>query len=368
MSLIDARTTRVLFTVLLFALALGFLYVARRSLIAFLFAIFFAYLMDPAVSRVEKWVRGRGRAIALIYLLLVALLVTFFFFVGPQIARQAQRLSESLPALLGRVSSGQIAEDIGAEHGWSRDTRQQLQKLLERHRDDVVGLAQRVGLRVAQVAQQSWLLIVVPILAAFFLRDGRAFSEVLLSLVHSAPQRELLQGVLNDLNQMLAHFIRAQLILAALSMMAYTGFMGLMKVPYTLVLGTAGGIMEFVPVVGPLVAALLIIGVAVLMSYPHWLGLLIFLGGWRLVQDYVISPRILGKSTELHPLAAIFGVLAGGEIAGVLGIYLSIPIMASVRIVWKRWRLYAEKRRFGPLNEYSFGTEIVPGKGSGLGL
>ena len=63
MSLIDARTARVLFTVLLFALALGFLYVARRTLIAFLFAVFFAYLVDPAVSRVEKWVKGRGRAI-----------------------------------------------------------------------------------------------------------------------------------------------------------------------------------------------------------------------------------------------------------------------------------------------------------------
>ena len=85
--------------------------------------------------------------------------------------------------------------------------------------------------------------------------------------------------------------------------------------------------------------------------------LLIFLGAWRLIQDYVVSPRIMGKSMELHPLAAIFGVLAGGEIAGVLGIYLSIPVMAGLRIVWRRWRLYAEKRRFGPLNEFAFGAE-----------
>jgi predicted PurR-regulated permease PerM len=118
--------------------------------------------------------------------------------------------------------------------------------------------------------------------------------------------------------------------------------------------------MEFVPVVGPLVASVLILGVTLLMGYPHWIALLIFLAVWRLIQDYLISPRIMGKSMELHPLAAIFGVLAGGEIAGVLGIYLSIPVMASLRIVWRRWRLYAEKRRFGPLNEYSFGTEITP--------
>src|SRR6266404_737866 len=141
MSLIDVRTSRVLFTVLLFALGLGFLYIARRTLIAFLFAVFFAYLMDPAVSRVEKWVRGRGRAIGLMYLLLVALLITFFFFVGPQIARQGQRLSESLPKLLETVSSGQIAEQIGKEQGWSVSTRVQLSNLLANHRTELLGLA-----------------------------------------------------------------------------------------------------------------------------------------------------------------------------------------------------------------------------------
>jgi predicted PurR-regulated permease PerM len=360
MSLIDTRTTRVLFTALLFALALGFLYVARDTLFAFLFAVFFAYLMDPAVSRLEKWTRGRGRAIAVIYLLLVILLITLFFFVGPQIGHQAQRLSESLPKLLDTVGSGEIAAQIGHERGWSAKTIEEAAGFLKNHRDDLARLAQRGGIRIAEVAQQSWLLILVPILAAFFLKDGRSFSDVLLSIVGTRPQREFLEGVLGDLNQMLAHFIRAQLTLAALSLLAYTSFMGLMRVPYALVLGTAGGIMEFIPVVGPLMAAVLILGVALLMSYQHWLILLLFLAVWRIVQDYVVSPRVMGQSMELHPLAAIFGVLAGGEIAGVLGIYLSIPVMASLRIVWRRWRLYAEKKQFGPLNEYSFGAEIVP--------
>jgi predicted PurR-regulated permease PerM len=360
LSLIDTRTTRVLFTVLLFALGLGFLYVARHTLVAFLFAIFFAYLVDPAVSRLEKLVRGRGRAIAVIYFLLLVLLGTFFFFVGPQIARQAQRLSQSLPQLLEQVGSGKIAYQLGKEHGWSAATTEQIRAFLASHRDDLIDLAQRIGLRLADVAKESWLLIVVPILAAFFLKDGRSFSDVLLSAVDSRPQREFLQGVLGDLNQMLAHFIRAQLTLAALSMVAYSSFMGLMRVPFALMLGTAGGIMEFIPVVGPLVAGLVIMGVALLMSYGHPLALLSFLVIWRMIQDYLVSPRIMGKSMELHPLGAIFGVLAGGEIAGVLGVYLSIPVMASLRIVWRRWRLYAEKKRFGPLNEYSFGTEISP--------
>src|SRR5437879_13597011 len=113
MSLIDGRTTRVLFTVFLFAFGVGFLYVAHRTLIAFLFAVFFAYLVDPAVSRVEKWTKGRPSAIAVIYLLIVLFLATFFFFVGPKIGYETQKLRESLPALLEKVTSGQLAEQIG---------------------------------------------------------------------------------------------------------------------------------------------------------------------------------------------------------------------------------------------------------------
>lgn len=356
--MIDSRTVRVLMTTLFFALALGFLYIARRTLIAFLFAIFFAYLVDPAVSRIQKWTRHRGWAISVIYLLFVGLLGTLFFFVGPRTVREARRLGEVWPTLTERVNTGDLAHAIGQERGWSGETTQLLQRVLSDPR--LVDVAKQVGLRAADVAKQAWLLIVVPILAIFFLKDGRGFSEVGLSLVQSRPQREFLQDVLADLNQMLAQFIRAQLELAALSLVVYISFMEATRVPYALVLGTAGGMMEFIPVVGPLVAGVVILAVALLMSYPHWLALLCFLIAWRLVQDYVVSPRIMGKSMELHPLAAIFGVLAGAEIAGVLGVYLSIPVMASLRIVWRRWRLYAEKKRFGPLNEYSFGTEISP--------
>jgi predicted PurR-regulated permease PerM len=362
MALIDGRTTRVLFTVLLFAIGLGFLYVAHRTLIAFLFAVFFAYLVDPAVSRVQRWTKGRGSAIAVIYCLIVIFLATFFSFVGPNIGRETQKLTESLPSLLEKVSNGQIAEEIGVEHHLSAATSRQLSTFLASHRGYLLQLAQKAGLRVAELAQNSWLLILVPILAAFFLKDGHVFSRAALSVVHSKPQREFMQGVISDMNQMLADFIRAQLTLAALSWIAYASVLGSLRVSYALMLGTAGGILEFIPVVGPLVAAALILSVALLTGYSHWLVLLLFLIAWRLIQDYVVSPRIMGKSMELHPLAAIFGVLAGGEIAGVLGVYLSIPVMASLRIVWRRWRLYADRRRFGPLNEYSFMAEPTPRK------
>ena len=273
-------------------------------------------------------------------------------FIGPRIGHEGQRLTENVPALLTNISSGQIAIQIGSQRGWSFHTQQQVKAFLAGHSEEIVQLASRAGLRLATVAQNIWWLILIPILAVFFLRDGRTFTDVILMMIGSRPQREFVEGVINDLNDMLAHFIRAQLSLAALALLVYVVFLGIMRVPYALVLGTAGGILEFIPVVGPFIAAVLILGVALLMTYQHLLLLALFLGAWRLVQDYVTLPRIMGESMQLHPLAAIFGVLAGGEIAGVIGVFLSIPIMASLRIVWRRWRIYAEKKKFGPLEGF----------------
>jgi predicted PurR-regulated permease PerM len=343
----------------LFLLGLGFLYAARRTLILFLFAILFAYLIDPAVARVQKLLRSRARAIAVIYLMLVVALGLFVLFAGPRISRQSARLGQSLPGLMDKATSGQVSGQIGQliasiskQHGWSEATQSRIQGFITTHRDDLFRFAQRVGVHIAEAAQQVWVLFLVPILAIFFLRDGENFHGVLVSLVQSRTQREFLQDVLHDLNQMLAQFIRAQLILAALSFAVYSSTLGIMRVPFALMLGTAGGALEFVPVAGPLVAAVAMVVVAVLSGYQYWPWLLLFLLAWRMVQDYVISPRIMGASVELHPLAALFGVLAGAEIAGILGVYLSIPVMASLRIVWRRWRIFAEKRKFGPLNEY----------------
>jgi predicted PurR-regulated permease PerM len=364
LTIIDSRTTRILFTALLFALCLGFLYAARRTLILFLFAILFAYLIDPAVARIQKLVRSRSRAIAVIYLLLLVAIGLFVLFVGPRISRQSARLAQNLPGLVDKASTGQVSGQIGQlvdriskQHGWSAATEDRIQQFLTSHRDDLFQFAQRVGVRAAEAAQGLWVLFIVPILSIFFLRDGGNFHAVLVALVQSRSQREFLEDVLNDLNQMLAEFIRAQLILAGLSFVAYSSVLGIMRFPYALMLGTVGGALEFVPVAGPLVAGVTVMAVALLTGYSYWPWLLLFLIIWRMLQDYVFSPRIMGASVELHPLAALFGVLAGAEIAGVLGVYLSIPVMASLRIVWRRWRIYAEKRKFGPLSE-TFPHEI----------
>jgi predicted PurR-regulated permease PerM len=161
-------------------------------------------------------------------------------------------------------------------------------------------------------------------------------------MVERRPQQQFLRGLINDLDTMLAHYIRAQLILAALTMVVLTTLLSIMRLPYGTVLGVIAGVLEFIPLAGPLAAAIVILGVAFLTSYHHILLVAVLLGAWRIVQDYVNAPRIMGKSLELHPLATLFAILSGGEVGGVIGVYLSIPIAATVRIFWRRWRSYRQ--------------------------
>lgn len=340
----DGKTAKILFTATAFIVGLSLVYVLRNSLLVFLFAVFFAYLMEPVVARLEVLLRGRGRAILVLYVLLIAVIVTFFVFVGPQIGREAARMGAALPDLFKTVTNGDIAKQIGESRGWSSTTQRMARQFLRDHQSDLQDILNRVAARVAEGVQNVGWILLVPILAIFMLYDGRAFSLSLLRNIRAESTRALVEGVIRDMDEMLAHFMRSQLLMALLSLIVYTTGLSLMGMPYALVLGFAGGVLEFVPVVGPWTTILAILVVAYLTGQPPLSWLIPFLAAWRLVMDYVVLPRLLGARLKLHPLALLFGLLAGGELAGVLGVFLSVPVMASLRIVWRRWRLYSDDR------------------------
>lgn len=355
MPIFDKRTAQVLATIILFIAVGALAWGARRALTAFLFAVFFAYLLDPLVNLIGRTRLGRGsrgRSILIVYLLLVCVLSAVFAIAGPKLVHEGHSLATQLPNLLQNLSTGQIAHQIGTRHGWSWNTQEKAAQLLSSHQQAILGWVQSLGARIAELATNAIWLVLIPILAIFFLRDGREFADSLISSVDRRSQRQLLRGIIEDLHEMLAAYIRAQLVLAGIALLVYTAALSLMRAPYALVLGALGGLMEFIPVVGPLVAAISILGVAFLSNYTHLFVMLVVLGVFRLIEDYVISPRIMGRQVELHPAAALFGVLAGAEIAGMVGVYLSIPIIATLRILWRRWERYEQlQHTAGPHTE-----------------
>ncbi|HEY3927553.1 MAG TPA: AI-2E family transporter [Candidatus Koribacter sp.] len=341
LDLLDRRAVRVIVTALIFAVVLAFVYAVRKTLILFLFALLFAYLLEPVVGKIQPWVRkSRGLAIVIVYIGLGVIVTVAAILFGPKIFSEGQRLGQALPSLYEKVASGNIAFAIGNRHGWTQDTSQKVQSFLAAHQTEIVSAVSAAGARIAGLLTNLGWIVIIPILGVFFLKDKRDFRVAIQNMVSDGRKRDFLSHLLQDVDQMLSQFVRAQLLLALVSGLVYTAALATMKVPYAYVLGAAGGLLEFIPLVGPAVAAVGIIGVCFGLTYQHILWVVIFLAVWRVIQDYIISPRLLGGKVELHPLLTIFGVLAGGEIAGVIGIYLSVPAMATVRILWVRWRAY----------------------------
>ncbi len=344
MHLFDLRAAKVLATATLFVAVGAFLYGVRHTLVIFLFAIFFAYLLEPLVNRIQSSPLARGSrklAIAESYLCAAVLLGGLAALFGPRVIEDTHRLIKTLPNLLENVTSGKIVWQLGSKHNWSYDTQHRIELFIAAHQGALLNWMAQMGSEAAQFLSNIVWVALVPILAVFFLADGGKFAQRLIDEFDRRDQRRLLRCIVEDLDRMLARFIFSQLMVSALSLCAYSIVLTALSYPYSLALAVGGGIMEFIPVAGPMVAAAAILGVGFLAGFGKLWLVVVFLGIWRLCQDYIMMPRIMGHGLELHPLAAIAAVLMGGELGGILGVYLAIPIAAAIRVVWNRWRDYS---------------------------
>jgi predicted PurR-regulated permease PerM len=156
-------------------------------------------------------------------------------------------------------------------------------------------------------------------------------------LVGDPRRRELVEDLIDDIHVLLAQYMRALVILSLAAFTVYSAFFLAMGVPYAVLLAALGGVLEFIPMLGPLVSIVLIVGVAWL-SGGNVLVVLLIMVAYRMATDYVLSPRLMGSGVELHPLVVLFGVFAGAEIAGIPGTFLSVPVLALARVVWVRVR------------------------------
>jgi predicted PurR-regulated permease PerM len=179
-------------------------------------------------------------------------------------------------------------------------------------------------------------LILIPILAFFFLKDINLFRVSLLRLVPHGDWRTRIEAILDDFHRTLAAYARAQLISCiVIGVLCTIGFY-LIGLNYPVLLGVLAGIFEFVPLIGPLTIAIIVVLTASFSDNP-WYALYaaIFLIVLRIAQDYVIYPRIVREGIHLHPLAIILSVLMGEQIAGIAGVFISIPVVALLTVLYK---------------------------------
>jgi predicted PurR-regulated permease PerM len=326
-----------LLTILLFALALTIVYVARTVIVIFAFSILFAYLINPVVRFLQRhslFFRNlRGPHVVEAYLAIIIVTVLLSHGLVPEFRKNAARLLSAIPALTNTVSSREIANNLGSNLGWADERADQIRALLERHRSRIESALGNVEQAAPTVLAG---ILVIPILAIFFLSDGEKLAHQIIHLVATKENHGALESLAGELHLMLQRYIRAKVILGGLSLLYCSIAMLLLGFPNAIALGILAGILEFIPVVGWMTAAATIITAGVL-THSHWIWMLALLGVWRILMDYGIAPRIMGYELEIHPLLAIFTLMVGGAVGGIVGIYLSVPLVAALRVIYRKF-------------------------------
>jgi predicted PurR-regulated permease PerM len=194
-------------------------------------------------------------------------------------------------------------------------------------------VARQLGSVALVVASNLIFVILIPILAFLLVKDASAIRGSFLAWVHTGGHGRMWEGIVDELDVLLGRYIRSLLILSAATLLAYSLAFSIAGVPYALLLAALAAAFEFIPVIGPLTAAVVCLVVAGLSGFDHLLGLVGFLAIYRVFQDYVLNPALMSDGVEVPPLLVLFGLLAGDEIGGVPGIFLSVPVLAAAKII-----------------------------------
>jgi predicted PurR-regulated permease PerM len=255
---------------------------------------------------------------------------------GSRIVQQANALAARLPDLLAKFQPPLAPAVSTPALPLKITVISTLQQQLANHSRDILAWLSNAALGVMSRAGNLIFFILVPILSFFFLKDGQAMRSSVLGILSAGARRDMVERIAADLHVLLAQYMRALVLLGVVASLSYGLFFSMVGVPYGILLAAVAFPLEFIPMVGPLAGATIVLLVAGLNGSHHLLAVFVFLLAFRFLQDYLVSPHLLSAGMKLHPLLVIFGVLAGGSIAGVAGCFLSVPVLATLRIVYRQ--------------------------------
>lgn len=289
----------------------------------------------PLCRHLEKKLPG-GAAAALSLAALLGGAALVLMLLLPPVAGQVEGMMVSLLALAENLE-GYLTRLTAWLEEKGIDIAPMRQSVLGRLTEAAGGLVSRaMGMATALIASLSKVLL-SPLMAFYFLRDRRRISSALTLLL---PVEYRARGVraAREMKRETAAFLRGQLLLS-LAVGGMTGIaLAVVGVPGWLLLGVLMGVLELVPYIGPVIAGVPAVLLALQSGWIKALWTLAVLIVIQEVEGAILSPRLVGGATALHPLAVLLLVSAGGMLGGALGMVAVIPLVVSVRGAMRGWR------------------------------
>jgi predicted PurR-regulated permease PerM len=299
-------------------------------------AVLIAYLIFPAVQLLKRFIPAIV-AIAITYLIFVALVAAMIFIVVPPLIDQTRDLIVSVPGLVRRLTDAIANPNNRLFSSLPGDVRTYIVGLP----DQAVQFLSTYGIVVAQrtfnvllsTVSLALSLIIVPILAAYLLFDSPQLKRAALGFVPERARAKTL-AIAADLDTAIGGFVRGQVLDGAIVAVMIAAMLYLMHVPYALLIGVTAGVLNLVPYLGSIVG--FIPSVTLALGYNGWqnaLGVAILFAVIQQIDGTFILPRIMKANVALSPVVIIVSILIGSALFGVVGTFLAVPVAAMLRVL-----------------------------------
>ncbi|MEN6412583.1 MAG: AI-2E family transporter [Veillonellales bacterium] len=321
--------------VIIFTLAalFCFLWFVRSGLYPFVIATFLAYLLNPAVCYLEEQGVKRGWSILIIYFILFSSLILAGIKLIPILLRELEEFGQDIPEMAARGQAMIQAFQIQYQNSaLPYSLRLALDDLLLTVENNIQEFIAAIINEFIEFFGHLIGVMISPVLAFYLLKEWFEIKKNLLQLLPAAWRLEaVLIG--QDIDKVLCGIIRGQVIVAVIVGLLVSIGLCLLQLNFALLIALLAGILDFIPYFGAIIGAAPAVTLALLDS--PWLALkvaLLFILIHQL-EGTVIHPKIVGESVGMHPLSVIFFAFIGGEVGGMLGMLLGVPVAAIVKVV-----------------------------------
>ncbi len=307
----------------------------------FVVGLLLAYLLDPIIDRLEARL-GRSWAILVVATPVAGLVAALVFLVLPSMMSELAHLVERIPELRGPLQTAYESVVLRMNTLGFEVERGDVTDLIISRLEQLGGALGDAGLGVVRgvqgVLDLVTFMVITPVVTFYMLRDFDVSRGHLLSHVPKHRRQEIL-GFSRRLDRSVSGYLRGQLVVGLMIGACFYLGLTLLGMQYALVVGVSSVVLNLIPYVGSVMTAILALAVA-LLSDPTWASVAKVAGLYAFVQlldAAVVSPRVMGQSLELHPVAVMLALLLAGQFLGLAGIIIAVPAAALLKETISRW-------------------------------
>ncbi len=304
-------------------------------------AIVFAFIINPLANRLANLRAGsrslmpRGLAVAVAIVVAIGVLAAMVSFIFSPFVSEFNRLIVNLPVLIQKIQAltGRLEEQASTIN-LPANIRLMIDQVLSSAATYAVTLGRRALGATVGFASQVVELVVVPVLTYYFVKDWR---ELKLSTLEALPPdwRDKGRVIIEEMGTTVSGYIRGQAVVSVV--MGFLAFAGMyfLGVEYPLVFGLLTALTETIPIIGPIIGAAPAVFLAYLAAPEMAVKVIVFFLVIHQLENHIIVPKIMGRSIDLHPVTVIISLLIGGQLMGVVGMILAVPVSALLKVLYR---------------------------------